>query len=120
MAATPSIFQVIRNVFSRFRRSDISGYLVIIFGNLVGTPSANFDMASHWLNKPETFFSPSHLGVYTGVAIVIVGSIWVLRNAYNKQTDYENDLHRPKSCLRDYLAPHRWFFHRDSLSLHKS
>lgn len=117
MASTSNTFQVIRNVFSRFRRSDISGYLIIIFGNLVGTPSANFDMASHWLNRPETFFSPSHLGVYTGVAIVIFGSIWVLRNAYSRQKNYKNHLHRPKSFLRDHLAPHRWFFHSDSLSL---
>ena len=116
MVSTSNIFQGIRNVFSRFRRSDISGYLVIIFGNLVGTPSANFDMANHWLNKPETFFSPSHLGVYTGVAIVIFGSIWVLRNAYSQQPNYENDPHRHKSFLRN-LAPHKWFFRSDSVSL---
>jgi hypothetical protein len=117
MASTSNIFQGITNVFSRFRRSDISGYLVIIFGNLVGTPSANFDMANHWLNKPETFFSPSHLGVYTGVAIVIFGSIWVLRNAYSQQSNYENESHKHKSFLRNHLAPHRWFFHSESLSL---
>lgn len=117
MACISNTFQVIRNVFNRFRKSDISGYLVIIFGNLVGTPSANFDMASHWLNRPETFFSPSHLSVYTGVAIVIFGSIWVLRNAYSQQTNHKNEHHRPKSFLRDYFAPHRWFFHSDSLSL---
>src|SRR5574342_322712 len=110
----PNIVQLIKETYNRIKSDNVAGFLVISIGLIVGTPSANLDMANHWLSKPETFFSPSHGGVYTGVAIVIFGSIWVLKNAYRQQTKHKKDVDpRGKTHTLEYFTPHRWFFNDD-------
>jgi len=111
MTNKSNINELIRSFYLTVKNNEISGYLVIILGQLVGTPAANFDMASHWLSKPETFFSPSHAGVYTGVAIVIFGSIMVLRTFRGRLPKHSNNRdHYHHSNFRNYFLPHRWFF----------
>lgn len=118
MTNTTNIINLVKDIYSKVKGNRIFGFLVIIIGNLVGAPAANLDMASHWLSIPETFFSPSHAGVYTGVAIVIFGSILVLRNAWGQQSNHNNNVqYTHKSHLHEHLIPHRWFFHSSVLPL---
>lgn len=53
----------------------IGGSLLVSLGILMITIGGSWDVTNHLLNKPETFFSPSHAMMYTGVAIALIGSI---------------------------------------------
>ena len=54
--------------------------MLISIGVLLAASSGGWDITNHLLNKPETFFSPPHAGLYAGVAIVVFASILVLHN----------------------------------------
>lgn len=49
--------------------------LVISFGILLTIVSGGWDITNHLLNKPETFFSPPHFLLYSGVTIALFGTI---------------------------------------------
>ena len=49
--------------------------LFVSFGILVVTVGGSWDVTNHLLNRPETFFSPPHAILYTGVAIALVNTI---------------------------------------------
>jgi len=49
--------------------------LVISFGILLVTVGGGWDISNHLLNKPESFFSPPHALMYTGVAIALIGTV---------------------------------------------
>jgi hypothetical protein len=118
MTNASGIIGIVKDIYSKIKGNELSGFLVIIIGLLVGTPAANLDMSSHWLSIPETFFSPSHAGVYTGVAIVIFGSILVLRNAYGQRSNHKDSVeYIHKSHFYEHLIPHRWFFRNSVLPL---
>jgi len=78
MMFTSYFIRIVRNEYDKINKNKFSGFLLISIGLFVVVTAANLDMANHWLNKPETFFSPPHAAVYTGVAIMIFGSIWAL------------------------------------------
>ncbi len=46
---------------------------------MLAASSGGWDITNHLLNKPETFFSLPHAGLYTGVAVIVFASIWVSR-----------------------------------------
>lgn len=48
--------------------------LVVSFGILTVTVGASWDISNHLLNKPETFFSPPHSLLYSGVAVALIGT----------------------------------------------
>ncbi len=50
-------------------------FLLINFGILLVTVGGGWDITNHLLNKPETFFSPPHSLLYSGVAIALVGTV---------------------------------------------
>lgn len=52
--------------------------LMISFGILLVTIGGGWDITNHLLNRPETFFSPPHALLYSGVAIALVGTILAL------------------------------------------
>ena len=58
-----------------------TGFMLISIGVLLAASSGGWDITNHLLNKPETFFSPPHAGLYAGVAIVVFASILVLHNS---------------------------------------
>ena len=64
----------------------ITGFMLISIGVLLAASSGGWDITNHLLNKPETFFSPPHAGLYAGVAIVVFASILVLHNSRRNYT----------------------------------
>ncbi|HYZ51273.1 MAG TPA: hypothetical protein VE593_10330, partial [Nitrososphaeraceae archaeon] len=52
----------------------ISVLLLATIGVLVQTEGASWDVTSHLLGRPETFFTPSHAMLYTGVALLIISA----------------------------------------------
>jgi len=57
-------------------------FLVSFFIALVGASlsmwGASWDITSHLLRTPETFFTPSHMLLYTGVGISLISAILAL------------------------------------------
>ena len=49
--------------------------LLISFGILLTTIGGGWDITNHLLNKPETFFSPPHAMLYSGIAIALFATI---------------------------------------------
>jgi len=56
--------------------------LVISFGILLTTVSGGWDITNHLLNKPETFFSLPHSLLYSGVTMVLFGTIAMFSQWY--------------------------------------
>ena len=52
----------------------IAGSILVSFGILLVTVGGSWDITNHLLNKPETFFSPPHFLMYSGVGIGLVGA----------------------------------------------
>ena len=61
--------------------------LVISFGILLTTVSGGWDITNHLLNKPETFFSLPHLLLYSGVTMVLFGTIAMFSQWYKMPID---------------------------------
>lgn len=53
--------------------------LIISLGILLTASSGSWDITNHLLNRPETFFSPPHAGLYSGVVLVLFGSLMTYR-----------------------------------------
>ncbi len=51
------------------------GSVFTSFGILLVTVGGSWDITNHLLSKPETFFSPPHALMYTGVAISLIGVV---------------------------------------------
>ena len=51
------------------------GSIFTSFGILLVTVGGSWDITNHLLSKPETFFSPPHALMYTGVAISLIGVV---------------------------------------------
>ena len=62
-------------LISRFKNSietDPAIPLIIVsLGILLTASSGSWDITNHLLNRPETFFSPPHAGLYSGVVLVL-------------------------------------------------
>ena len=64
------------------------GGIFVSLGILLITVGGSWDITNHLLNKPETFFSPPHALMYSGVAIGLIGaaiSLLGYRNLQNKK-----------------------------------
>src|SRR5207244_13214407 len=74
-------------------RSPITDFMLVSLGVLLAASSGSWDITNHLLNKPETFSSPPHAGLYTGVAIVLLGSIMMLRyfRSSSNDTNHKDD-----------------------------
>jgi len=62
------------------------GFLIISFGVILAASSGSWDITNHLLNRPETFFSPPHAGLYAGVALVVFALVRILR--YYRYSSY--------------------------------
>ena len=49
------------------------GSVLVSLGILLVTVGGSWDITNHLLNKPETFFSPPHALMYSGVTISLIG-----------------------------------------------
>ena len=68
----------------------VVGFLFVSIGVLLTASAGGWDITNHLLNKPESFFSLPHAALYTGVGMVILGSIVTFRC----QIDFEKTLSR--------------------------
>lgn len=84
------------------------GFMLISIGVLLAASSGGWDITNHLLNKPETFFSPPHAGLYTGVAVVVFASILVLRYSRRSYTMASTGYHSTniENSGSDYTKPH--------------
>jgi len=64
---------------SRFKNSietdPVIPLIIVSLGILLTASSGSWDVTNHLLNRPETFFSPPHAGLYSGVILVLFGSL---------------------------------------------
>jgi hypothetical protein len=65
------------NLQQKIRQSNIAGFLSVSTGILLVASAGGWDISNHLLNKPESFFSPPHAALYSGVALVIIGTILI-------------------------------------------
>lgn len=88
-----STVQLMLHFNEKAKRNPITGYILVSLGVLLSASSGSWDITNHLLNRPETFFSPPHAGLYLGVAIVLSGSIMMLRY-YRSYSNISNNDHR--------------------------
>src|ERR687889_1167986 len=86
-----STIQLMLHFNEKAKRNPITGYILVSLGVLLSASSGSWDITNHLLNKPETFFSPPHAGLYIGVVIVLSGSIMVLSRYYSRSNISNND-----------------------------
>lgn len=65
------------------------GSICASLGILLVTVGGSWDITNHLLNKPETFFSPPHALMYSGVAIGLIGAAISLLGYRNLQESKE-------------------------------
>ena len=53
----------------------VGSSVIVSLGILMVDIGGSWDVTNHLLNKPETFFSPPHALMYTGVATALIGSV---------------------------------------------
>ncbi len=80
---------------SRFKNSietDPAVPLIIVsLGILLTASSGSWDISNHLLNRPETFFSPPHVGLYSGVLLVLIGSLMAYRYHRHSSKIFDNN-----------------------------
>src|SRR5919106_4518576 len=90
---------------SRFKKSietDLAIPLIIVsLGILLTASSGSWDITNHLLNRPETFFSPPHAGLYSGVVLVLFGSLMTYR--HHRHSSRISDIIKNKKSLPTYL-----------------
>jgi len=75
--------------------------LIISLGILLTASSGSWDITNHLLNRPETFFSPPHAGLYSGVVLVLFGSLMTYR--HHRHSSRISDIIKNKKSLPTYL-----------------
>lgn len=80
----------------KIRQNIVVGFLLVSIGVLLTASAGGRDITNHLLNKPESFFSPPHAALYTGVGMVILGSIMTYRCQvdFEKKTVSRNEINR--------------------------
>ena len=72
----------------------LTGSICASFGILLVTVGGSWDITNHLLNKPETFFSPPHALMYTGVAVGLIGAA-ISFLSYRKLQNYKEIFRLP-------------------------
>ena len=88
-----STIQLMLHFNEKAKRNPITGYILVSLGVLLSASSGSWDITNHLLNKPETFFSPPHAGIYIGVALVLSGSVMVISRYYRSSSNISNKYH---------------------------
>jgi hypothetical protein len=53
----------------------LAGYVLVSLGVLLAAGGGSWDINNHLLNKPETFFAPPHMVLYTGAGATVAGAV---------------------------------------------
>ena len=58
----------------------ISLFILIVstLGSFMQISGASWDITSHLLNQPDSFFTPSHAMLYTGIGLIAISLEWVI------------------------------------------
>jgi hypothetical protein len=88
-----STIQLMLHFNKKAKKNPVTGYILVSLGVLLSASSGSWDITNHLLNRPETFFSPPHAGLYLGVVIVLSGLIMMLRH-YSSSSNISNNDHR--------------------------
>jgi hypothetical protein len=107
-----------KDIYNKIKKNDVSGYVIVSIGLFMVVTAANLDMASHFLNWAETFFSPAHGALYTSVAIMVLGSILIYRQQVSyKQQIKESSIHNYDNHHKHELIVYRSILNRFNLFL---
>jgi hypothetical protein len=94
-------------LISRFKNSietDPAIPLIIVsLGILLTASSGSWDITNHLLNRPETFFSPPHAGLYSGVVLVLFGSLMTYRYHRHRSKISDNNNNNNRKPLPTHL-----------------
>jgi hypothetical protein len=60
--------------YKRLINRYLVGCILVSFGILLSESGGSWDITNHLLNKPETFFSPPHVILYSGIGLSLVGA----------------------------------------------
>lgn len=91
----------IRHFRNRIETDPAIPLIVISLGILLTASSGSWDITNHLLNRPETFFSPPHAGLYSGVILVLFGSLMTYR--YYRRGNKISDNNNIRKSLPTYL-----------------
>lgn len=59
----------------KYSKISLASYFVAFVGVTLSVWGASWDITAHLLRAPETFFTPSHLVLYTGVGISLISAL---------------------------------------------
>jgi len=60
--------------YKRLINRFLVGCILVSAGILLAESGGSWDITNHLLNKPETFFSPPHVVLYSGIALSLAGA----------------------------------------------
>jgi hypothetical protein len=60
--------------YKRLINRFLVGCILVSAGILLAESGGSWDITNHLLNKPETFFSPPHVLLYSGITLALVGT----------------------------------------------
>jgi hypothetical protein len=60
--------------YKRLINRFLVGCILVSAGILLSESGGSWDITNHLLNKPETFFSPPHVVLYSGIALSLAGA----------------------------------------------
>jgi hypothetical protein len=60
--------------YKRLINRYLVGCILVSFGILLAESAGSWDITNHLLNKPETFFSPPHVILYSGIGLSLGGA----------------------------------------------
>ncbi|MCJ7637137.1 MAG: hypothetical protein MUO21_06565 [Nitrososphaeraceae archaeon] len=83
--------------YKRLINRFLVGCVLVSSGILLAESAGSWDITNHLLNKPETFFSPPHVILYSGIGLALVGATimflhWRYYSIYISTTQGEKNL----------------------------
>ena len=100
------------------------GCLLVSIGILLAESGGSWDITNHLLNKPETFFSPPHIILYSGITLALIGAtimflhwrsystyISTLKGEKNLELDLSIKLVISGVCMLIVAGPLDFFWH---------
>lgn len=100
------------------------GCILVSIGILLAESAGSWDITNHLLNKPETFFSPPHIILYSGITLALIGATimflhWRSYSTYistqkgekNLELDLSIKLVISGACMLILAGPLDFFWH---------
>ena len=100
------------------KQNKIAGFLLVSIGILLTASAGGWDITNHLLNKPESFLSPPHAALYTGVSMAIIGAIMIyICHGDLRDTECRNKLPSRNNSTSNVFNLHLDVKHLTSLPL---